>query len=139
MPRGVTGDTLRVKGLRDLQRAFAVADKDVAKGFRKSLRDSADPVQRDAEVLAMTRIDRMTIPWAQMRIGVTKTGVYVAPKKRAARGRGNLRRRPNLADLMMGRSMLPALDRNQADVVRNVEGLLADMSRDWASVGGAPD
>jgi hypothetical protein len=139
MPRGIQGETLRVKGLRDLQRAFALADKTLAKELRGKIRDAAEPVRADAEGAAVSRIRNIGIPWSRMRVGSTATGAYVAPKKRAARGRGNVRRRPNLADLMMGRAMLPALQRNQADVVRNVNGLLGEIERDWAAVGGAPD
>lgn len=135
MARGARGETLRVEGLRDLQRAFALADKDVRKGFGKSLREAGEPVRADAQHAAATRIRNMSVPWSRMRVGSTAVGVYIAPVKRASRGRGNLRRRPNLADLLMGRAMLPALESNQPQVVQRVERLLGEMSRDWESVG----
>jgi hypothetical protein len=67
-----------------------------------------------------------------MRVGVTQTSVYVAPRHRGTRdGR---RRRPNLAGLLLQRSMLPALTRNQPRVVREVDEMLAKVGRKWERV-----
>jgi hypothetical protein len=58
-----------------------------------------------------------------MRIGVTRTLVYVAPRQRGVRGQGP-KRRPNLADLMMSRAMEPALERHAGELEANVERML---------------
>lgn len=57
-----------------------------------------------------------------MRVGVTRTLVYVAPKQRGARF--GPRKRPNLAGLLATRAMEPALDINRPLVERQLEGLL---------------
>jgi hypothetical protein len=126
-----------VKGLRELQFAFAHADRQTRLGLRTGLRHVAEPVQRDAEQLAASLISGMARSprWSRMRIGVTRRLVYVAPRQKGARGRGNPRGRPNLADLMMERAMQPALERNEAYIERSVEELL-DHVADGFNEGG---
>ena len=70
--------------------------------------------------------------WAQMRIGVTQTLVYVAPQQRGIKSRTDRRlRRPNLADLLMGRAMQPALDKNVSRVEVGVGLALDKVVRKW--------
>lgn len=124
--------TVRVEGLRDLQRAFKAADSAVHRGFRSTLREVAEPVRADAELLAVSGIRRIGVPWSRMRVGVTTTSVYVAPRQRGKASRANRNiRRPNLADLLMNRAMEPALDHNRASVVEGVDRLLAEVGRKW--------
>lgn len=122
--------TLRVEGFRELQRAFALADKALAREMRDGLRDAAEPVRADAERLAVSTIPRIGLPWSRMRVGVTRTSVYVAPKQRGTRS-SEARRRPNLAGLLLGRSMVPALEQNEARVAAEVEQLLGAVGRAW--------
>lgn len=129
-----TEATIRVEGLRELDRAFREADKDIARDFRRTLRQAAEPVRVDAEALSVAGIRRITPEWARMRVGSTSAGVYLAPKSRSVRGRSP-KRRPNLADLLMGRAMEPALERNSAEVERRVDRMLAGVERDWGSGG----
>lgn len=132
----VTGSTLRVEGLGSLQRAFSVIDRDVATDLRATLRRAAEPVKHDAESLAASRIRRIGTPWAQMRVGVTRTSVYVAPARRGTGSRGNQRRRrPNLANLLLNRSLLPALHQNEAKVAAQVELMLAELASKWGRGG----
>lgn len=124
--------TLRVEGLRELQRAFSVADKTLAKELRSRLRDVAEPVRAKAERLAVQEIRNIGIPWSRMRVGVTRSLVYVAPVERGVKTRGRTsRHRPNLADLLMGRAMSPALDANQGRVLHELEEVLDDVGRAW--------
>lgn len=124
--------TLRVEGLRELQRAFSIADKTLAKEMRERLRDVAEPVRADAERLAVQEIRRIGIPWSRMRVGVTRSLVYVAPVERGVKSRGRASRaRPNLADLLMGRAMSPALDANQGRVLHELEEVLGDVGQAW--------
>ncbi len=123
---------VRVEGLRELQRAFAVADKQISRDLRKSLRDAAEPVRSDAESRASSAIPRIGLPWSRMRVGVTRHSVYVAPRERGVR-RGS-RRRPNLAGLLLERAMEPALEANHPRVLAAVEDLLQDMGRHWERV-----
>lgn len=124
--------TLVVEGLADLQRAWAVADKETSRELREALKDAAEPVRRDAQLLALHTIDRMTIPWAAMKVGVTRRMVYVAPKHRGTRNR-NLRR-PKFADLLARRAMQPALDHNVGRVNAGVQKALDDVGRKWERV-----
>ncbi len=116
---------VRVNGLRELQAALSKASKESRVGVRSALRDVAEPVRRDAEVLALSEVTRMTEPWSEMRTGVTRTSVYVAPKKRGVKGRGAAgSRRPKFGTLLMERAMQPALDKHQAETERRLEDAL---------------
>lgn len=126
---------IHVEGLRDLDRAFKAADVALNKDLRKTLTAAAEPVRSGAEALAISGIPRMTVPWSRMRIGVTAHSVYVAPRKRGSRVARS--KRPNLASLLLGRSMLPALEQNRERVLQEFDGLLEDVGRAWeASPGG---
>lgn len=124
-----------MEGLGSLQRAFSVIDRDVASDLRGTLRRAAEPVKVDAEALAASRIRRIGTPWARMRVGVTRTSVYVAPAQRGRRSRGNQRRRPNFAGLLLNRALLPALHQNEAKVAAKVELMLADLAGKWGRGG----
>lgn len=122
---------VRVEGFRDLQRAFKLADASARKALRAVLKEIGEPIARDAETLATARISRIGKPWSQMRVGLTTTLVYVAPKQRGRLSKQNpARRRPNLFDLLMGRAMEPALD-------QNIPGVEAAVGRALDRVGSA--
>lgn len=121
---------VRVRGLRELDRAFKLADKAEQKELREALRDAGEPVRADAEQLARTNIPRIGPVWSEMRTGVTSKVVYVAPKARARSGNPR-RKRPNLAALLLGRSMEPALERNIGEVERRVGVALDTVGRIW--------
>jgi hypothetical protein len=128
---------LRVEGLRELRTAFAVAGNGMARDLDAALKSSAEPVKRSAEGLAVSRIRKMHVsksgvPWSRMRIGITRHTVYVAPVNR----RGRYRRR-NLFDLLMERSLVPALDENRGRVEQEVKDAVRDMGRAWERVPGA--
>lgn len=122
---------IRVEGLRELSRAFAVADKTLSRELRKRLREAADPVRVDAEGLASSRIRKIGLTWSRMRVGVTRTSVYVAPRERGLRGIAGPRMRPNLAGLLMERAMIPSLEANIAGVTEAVDDVLATVGRAW--------
>lgn len=132
--RTMAADTLHIEGLRELQRAFKLADATLHKELRTTLRAVAEPVRADAETLALSGIRRITIPWSRMRVGVTQREVYVAPRQRGQKGRDQRLRRPKFADLLMGRALEPALTQNQPNVIAGVEDLLAEIGRDWERV-----
>jgi hypothetical protein len=113
---------VRIRGMRELNRAFEHAGREARKELRETFRDVAQPVRRDAEQLAEAKIRNIGAKWPQMRVGVTRTSVYVAPKQRGVKTRGaSSRRRPNLAPLMMERSLEPALLRNEATIEHATE------------------
>jgi hypothetical protein len=127
---------IEIFGYRELMRAFAQADKDSRKYVRAAFREVGQPVASEAEQLALTRIRNMprSPKWARMRVGVTRTLVYVAPRQKGTHGRGP-RRRSNLADLLMGRAMQPALEHNASRLEANVERAL-DKVADRFNAGG---
>jgi hypothetical protein len=127
MPPAVT-----VTGLRELQAGFGRAETQTF-GLNTGLRHAAEPVAADAERLASSSIRRMprSPRWSRMRVGVTRTLIYVAPKQRGARGRGNPRSRPNLANLLMDRAMQPALDRHTDEIVAGVGELVDRITADF--------
>jgi hypothetical protein len=119
---------IELAGYRELMRDFARVDRDSQRFIRVAFAEAAEPVRVDAESLSLSQIPRMPLSpeWAQMRVGVTSTLVYVAPKKRGVKSRNpyDPRRRPNLADLMMERAMRPALEQNEPRIERTVEHAL---------------
>lgn len=127
-------DAVRVLGLRELERAFARADREVRNDMRDALAEAAAPVRSDAQALAASRIRNLKAgdPWTSMRIGVSRTVAYVAPVQKGLQSRGGQRRRrPNLADLLMGRAMEPALTQNREVVERRVERLIDEVANVW--------
>lgn len=126
-------DAVRVLGLRDLERAFTKADRYLAGDLRDVLEEAASPVRRDAQTLAGATIRNLHAgdEWSRMRTGVSRSIAYVAPVPRGVKGRDNRRRRRNLADLLMGRAMQPALERNRLAVERRFELLLDEVVDVW--------
>lgn len=126
--------TIAVKGLADIDRAFRLAGRNAQKRLRKELQAVAEPVRAEAEKLAGATITNLHPgdPWTRMRSVARRNTVYVAPVER---GRGSKResrrRRPNLARLLLDRAMDPALEAHVGDTERRLDGLLATISSDW--------
>lgn len=126
---------IRVENYREVLRAFGRAEKTLERGFKKSLREAADPIREDVERRAGSGVienlhsgDR----WTDMRIGVTRSFVYVAPRERGRRTRSRPAvARPNLKPLLLERAFAPALRENRDQVIENVEGVLFAMGRAW--------
>lgn len=130
-----TEATLAVRGLTELQRAFKVAAPAAQRELRTALRAVAEPIRQDAEELARANITRIGRPWSQMRTGVTQKVVYVAPKQRGVKSRTDRRfRRSNFFDLLMGRSLEPALQRNEARVEAAVQVVFDTVGKTWEAV-----
>jgi hypothetical protein len=121
-----------VKGFREMNRAFAKADKDLKRDLRKRMREVAEPVRADAERLAGAKIRNMgNGPWAGMRVGVTQNLVYVAPRQRGTRNR--MMQRSNLGDLLMERAMDPALDAHADEIADRFGDALDDVLDRWGA------
>lgn len=115
---------IRIEGLRELQRGFKGVSKDASKGLRVELRKVGEGVRSLAESKASSEITRIGPKWGRMRLGVTTSYVYIAPRSR--RGTGSPR--PNLAGLLMSRAMIPAAEESQEATVLAVEGMLDRIS-----------
>jgi hypothetical protein len=125
---------VRIEGLAELQRAFALVDRRLSRDLRSALESSAEPVRSDAQSLALTQIRRMTLPWSRMRTGVTRNSVYVVPVERGDKTRRGSRRRPRFKNLMLERAMEPALERNRDRVVDEIDDTMVDLAKAWARV-----
>jgi hypothetical protein len=143
-PTPVAEAQIHIEGYRELMRAFARADKDSQKFVRAAFATVGEDVAREAEDLALSKIKRMKYSpdWAVMRVGVTRTTVYVAPKKRGVKTRGpDPRRRPHrddnrgFPDLMADRAMEPALEHNEPRLEATIERAL-DRIADRFDAGG---
>ncbi len=119
--------TLAVRNLAEFNRTLKLADKQTRLGIRKVERQVAEPVKRDAEELAVREISHIGTEWSRMRIGLTQKLVYVAPKQRRKRGSP----RPNLAGLLLKKSMIPAAKKNRELVERNFEDMLEHMAANF--------
>ncbi len=120
MPTG----SVKVHGLRELNRTFKAMGKDVQKETRNQLREVGEPVRQAAEQLAVAEfgnIDKGDNAWSAMRLGVTQKLVYVAPKQRT-RGIGTPR--PTFGTALLQRAMLSAVDRNEELVIAALEHML---------------
>ena len=116
-------NTVLVDGLPELRRAFADADADTRKFIRTGLVEAAEPVKREAELLASTRIRKNTPRWEQMRLGASSggaKGVYMVPRYHRRKGTA----RKNMGGLLMNRAMIPALDRRTENVVEEFDRFL---------------
>jgi hypothetical protein len=118
---------IRVEGLRELSRTLGSVSKPAKKELRNTLRDVAKPVAQQAETLAAHNIRnvRPGDKWDVTRIGVTQKEVYIVPKQRGVKGRGQARhRRPMFGTLLMERAFDPALKHNQARILKEFDGML---------------
>jgi hypothetical protein len=124
--------TVVVHGLREIELLAKSKGREASRTLNKELRAVAEPIRSDAERLATSNITRIGPRWGKMRVGVTQRLVYVAPKERGVKGRGDLpRRRPRFADLMQARAMQPALTQNSAFVLARVDAVFTKFVNDW--------
>jgi hypothetical protein len=109
---------LRVEGLRELNRAFAQASKDVNREMRAELRAVAEPIKRVATGLAQASLSNLgSGRWSKFRIGVTQTAVYMVP---SARNRTK-RHRPKFGVALLEKAMIPAVKSKEGDIERGFE------------------
>lgn len=120
---------VKVDGLRELERAFARADKHVQQDMRDALAEAAAPVRNAAQALAANQL-RPGDPWAGMRVGVSRSVAWVAPVERGTRTRSP-RSRPRFGTFLMDRAMLPALEQNVHQVEQRVGKLLDEVADVW--------
>lgn len=120
-----------VTNLDLINRQLARSGPLIYRAAKQGLRESAEPVKRDAdrlslsEISGMKRAKRKPPPWSFQKIGQTVHEVYIVPKEKGTRGDPrNPRSRPNFAVLMLGKAYDPALERNQTLVRQNVDNWL---------------
>lgn len=111
---------VRVRGLKELNRSFGKMSAELKRSLRSELLEAGEPVRVRAEQLAAQEIRNIDPRWSQMRVGATSQLVYVAPRARRRTGSS----RPNLAGLLLGRAMEPALAEETANVEQRIERLI---------------
>jgi hypothetical protein len=119
----MAGESVRVdpRSYRDTVRGFRDMDKDVAKGLRKQLRESGQLVQRTAAQL-FEPVSPHTAGGYKVR--VRQRGVAVEQSLRRTTGQ-----HPEFGALQMRTALLPALDRNEPEVVAGINNVLDRAAR----------
>ena len=133
-PDAAKAQTLRVEGLRDLNRAFERAPKTLKKEWTAGQRKIAEPTRRLAasKALTMARNVPRSPQWAEMRVGVTQSVVYVAPKERSRRYKSHAAiETQELGRHADGPGDATALEANALQIFREFDGFLAAVGRDW--------
>lgn len=113
---------LKVRGYNDLHQTLRKLDRQVRRDVYREIKRTAFGVHLDAERFARRQISRIGRRWWRMRIGVTAPVVYIAPRMRGARDRS--RKRRNLARLLAGKAMRPAVRKNQRVVKRKLQRVI---------------
>lgn len=105
--------TLRVRGLREFQRALAKADKDTKKRVKEKLAEAGEVVRDDAA----RRFEPINPKSAsRYRVSVRQRGIWVQQSLRKTTGL-----RPDYGGLQMREALLPALEENEEEIVRSFE------------------
>lgn len=120
---------IKIDGLAQFQKTLKSCERDVRLGVKASLRAAAEPVRVEAERLAPQEIKNVGPDWSQMRVGLTTSVLYVAPKQRTSSQQG--RKRRNMAGLL-GRVLDDALESKSSEAEGLIEKALDDiLERNW--------
>jgi hypothetical protein len=111
---------VRVKGLREVQRAFRQVDKSLGQEFRDELKKAGEPVARSAAA----KLTRWTGASTNVKTHVLGKGVYVRQQKRKVTGL-----RGDFGALQMRSAFIPALMENEQGIYRDVEQALDRFAR----------
>ncbi len=122
--------TFRVTGLRELLRVTDQLPKDVKRNVRKELRAVAEPVRDDATALFLSRVSANP---AKTRYGISvrKVGTITVEQRRKGTSGRKSAKRPKFTDLVMERSLAPALERNQGEIVEGFNRVLDSLEQRW--------
>lgn len=107
--------TVRVNGLKELNRAFKEYDKDAKKDLQAALRLIAVPVAADAR--------RLASPFGEATVAGIAPGARVAGAVVRQRRRKTTGHHPEFGGLLMRRALEPALQENETKIVEGVERL----------------
>lgn len=113
-------DTVRVKGLREFQRALAKGDKET----KKQVRDRLKKVGEIVRVAAAERFSGIDAGSASgFRVAVRQRGVAVEQSRKRTTGL-----RGDYGALQMRRALVPAVDEKEGEVVDEFERALDDIA-----------
>lgn len=115
---------IEIEGYAELDRALRELSVVVERDFIDDLKYASEPVRIRSEQLALSEISGMkrkkTVDWTQMRLGKTANTIYEAPAKRRTVGKP----RPNLAKLLMMKSMRPGAEEKLPEVALEVDQII---------------
>jgi hypothetical protein len=106
---------VRVKGLREVQRAFRQVDKSLGQDFKNELKKAGEPVARSAAA----KLTRWQGASTNVKVHVLGKGVFVRQQKRKVTGL-----RGDFGKLQMQQAFIPALMENEDGIGRDVEQAL---------------
>jgi hypothetical protein len=111
---------VRVRGVREVVRAFRQLDRDAGKAVQARLAKAADPVAQSARD-KLTRYRGASL--GTIRPRATATGrVFVTQRARKRTGK-----RGDFGALQMTHGLMPALEEHRPDVIRELEHALDDL------------
>lgn len=112
----MTTGTVRVRGLKELQRTLKQADKETRKRVRDVLRETGEIVRTEAQ----SRFSDIDVGSASgFKVRVRQRGVSVEQTRRKTTGK-----RGDYGALQMTRALNPALKDKEDEVVRSFEEAL---------------
>lgn len=109
-------ETVRVEGLRELQRAFKNSDRELAKQLTRELKDAADIVRQDA-VARFMRISPASAAGFRPRARIGNAAVEQSRKRTTGK-------RGDFGALQMNVALLPALQSKQDEVIDHIDAML---------------
>ncbi len=117
-------------GLRELLRVTDQLPKDVKREVRSELRKVAEPVRDDATSLFLSRVSSNPSK-TRYGISVRKVGTITVEQRRKGKSGRKSAKRPKFTDLVMERSLAPALERNEGEIVAGFNRVLDSLERRW--------
>ncbi len=121
----------RVDGLRELLRVTDALPKDVKREVRSELRQVAEPVRDAATALFLSRVSSDTRK-TRYGISVRKAGTISVEQRKKGTSHRLSAKRPKFTDLVMERSLSPAVERNEGEVLAGFNRVLDHLERKWA-------
>jgi hypothetical protein len=107
--------TVRIIGLKELQRALRQVDKSLGADFKNELKKAGEPVARSAA----SKLDRYQGASTNVRVHALGKGVFVRQQARKVTGL-----RGDFGAVQMRNAFEPALDENAHRIGRDVEDAL---------------
>lgn len=114
------GYTVKVDGLKDFNRDVRKAEKDTRKVVRNRLREVGEVVRVDAANRLQEYDDRSA---RGLKVRVRAAGIFVEQSLRKTSGL-----RPDFGELQMVQALLPSVQENEAEMVRQMEKAADDLA-----------
>lgn len=119
----MASSTIRVRGLRELQRDFKKMSGDLSKEVDRELKEAAGIVAEEARSLFSSYDSRSASGFRPRVKGFGRA--FVEQSRRRTTGK-----RPDYGALQMRRALLPALGSKQAEVIERLDKMLGRLGDD---------